>query len=230
MKAERNLAPSCVPKPLPVTAAAALATACLAAFVLTGCLTGGGEPPPEIRHHVVEYEPPGAVGLEPTGAVIKVDRFLTSPAYDTPEMLYRTEPYERRSYNYHRWLADPGQIVSSYLVRDLRVVELFRAVLPARSMDPARFRLAGEVEEFLEVDSDDRGAARLVVQIMLWDDDAEGIAGSLLMQSRYSLSGPERSQTAEGLAASMSKAMGELSARVLRDVHRAVLEARTGRH
>jgi ABC-type uncharacterized transport system auxiliary subunit len=192
--------------------------------VLSGCLSGG-EPPVEIRQHVLEYDSPEHSGLSPLDVVLKVNRFGPSPLYDSPRMVYRTGPFERRSYNYHRWMVDPAQMVTSYLIRDLRSSELFRAVLSFRSMEPARYLLTGEVEEFLELDTGEKAEARLTVQLILWDSRNDDVSGRVLLQKRYGVSGPKRSQTAEGFAASMSEAMGSLSQQVGRDIHRAVREA-----
>jgi ABC-type uncharacterized transport system auxiliary subunit len=157
--------------------------------------------------------------------VLKVNSFATSPLYDSRRMIYRTAPFERQSYNYHRWIVDPGQMTASYLLRDFRNSGLFRAVLSFRSMEPARFLLSGEVEEFIEIDTREKGTAKLVVHLILWDKGNGEVSEWVLFENRYALNGSEVPQTADGLSKSMSEAMQRLSERVIRDVHGAVPKA-----
>lgn len=193
---------------------------------LAGCL-GGTAPPPLVRQYALEYPPPRVEHLSRTEALIKVQRFSADRLYVSPSMLYRDGPFRREAYHEHRWRVSPADMVTDFLRRDLRDAGLFRAVLSARDTEESRFVLEGGVQEFLEVDEGEKRRALLVVNVTLLDLSFRDIARRLMFQKTYRAERLFTQEGAAGLAEAMSRAMSELSLRVITDVDAAL--RRSGR-
>jgi ABC-type uncharacterized transport system auxiliary subunit len=183
----------------------------LSLVLLQGCLIGRGKPPPPEQEYALEYPSPTYPDLAPLHEPLKVDRFYTVQAFNTTAMIFRSGPYKRELYNYNRWTANPADLVYACYTRDLMKSGLFRAVLTYRDAEKSRYRISGLVEDFLEVDEGGSARARLVLNATLFDDDARDPAGRILFQKAFSVEGDAREQTADGFAASMSRAMEKLS-------------------
>jgi ABC-type uncharacterized transport system auxiliary subunit len=118
--------------------------------------------------------------------------------------------------------------VQAFLVRDLHDSGLFAGVFDYRTNLRARYLLTGTLEEFYEVDSGERGHGRLRLTVSLLDLGDRGAGQTLLFQRSYAADGPEASQDAGGLAASMSEAVREVSVGLISDVHSALGGTSTG--
>ena len=67
-------------------------------------------------------------------------------------MVYQPAPFKLQQYQSSTWRVNPGDMVTDYLLRDLRNQKLFKAVFSYREPSTARFALEGEIEQFAEVD------------------------------------------------------------------------------
>lgn len=212
-----------------MTVAALLLAAVLTAT--SGC--GGLGPKPAVltEQYTLEYPPPDAAGREPLGAGILVERFALAREYSGHAMVYRPEAFRRQAYNYHRWRANPADLVTDYLVRDLQSAGVFSGVFTQLKPGAARFTLQGGVREFLEVDEAGGSKAVLEVQAALLDTDHPELPGRLVFQRVYRQEAPMGAASAPELARAMSQAMAGLSRRVLADAHQGVAGrlARPGR-
>jgi hypothetical protein len=88
-------------------------------------------------------------------------------AFNTTAMLYQDSPYTLNSDPYNRWRVTPGEMVPDYLIRDLRKMNLFRAVYSYHDFANTRYVLQGQVEDFLEMD--ERGFEGLGMNVTLLD-------------------------------------------------------------
>lgn len=193
----------------------------LATFLFAGCIDRG-KPSPMIENYSFEYPSPTFAGLPPLNLTVKVERFSVAKAYNTLSMVFRPEPYKLDAYGSHRWIANPGDMVSDYLLRDLRNSGLFQAVFSFRDYEDARFVIQGGVEEFLEADDGERGNAVLSLSVTLTDTSHPSFPNRLVYQKKYSFSEPLADRTPAGLAGSMSKVMAKASVRIIQDVYQAV--------
>lgn len=190
-------------------------------LLCAGCLERG-KPSPMIEHYSFEYASPAFTGLSPLNQTVKVERFSVAKAYNTISMVFRPEPYKLDAYGSHRWIANPGDMVSDYLLRDLRNSGLFQAVFSFRDYEDARFVIQGGVEEFLETDVGEQRNAVLTITVTLTDASYPSFPNRLVSQKKYSFSEPIADRTPAGLAGSMSRGMEKASARIIQDVYRAV--------
>lgn len=188
--------------------------------LLAGCL-GGTAPPPLVRHYSLEYPPP-RVGNVSTEALLKVGRFSVDRLYMGTSMLFSKGSFRRDAYHEQRWRVSPGDMVTDFLKRDLRHAGLFRAVLSARDAEETRFLLEGGVEEFLEVDDGKSRKALLVAVVALLDLSSRDVSRRVVFQRTYRCETLFSQEGPEGLAEAMSRAMSQLSTRVIADIDSAL--------
>jgi ABC-type uncharacterized transport system auxiliary subunit len=170
-----------------------------------------------VKQYILEYPPPTAEGPVQTKDLIKVERFSVTQAFNTTAMLYRDSPYSLNSDPYNRWKVNPGEMVSDYLIRDLRRMNLFRAVYSYHDLVETRYVLQGHVEDFLEMDEIRSAKAVLGMNVTLLDLAKEAPQKELF-QKNYRFEDPLREKTASGFAQAMSRAMEKMSRQLMLDL------------
>jgi ABC-type uncharacterized transport system auxiliary subunit len=189
--------------------------------VLILLLAGCGKPPMLVHHYILEYPAPVLRGKTKSPEAVKVGLFSVAQAFNTNNIVYQPQPYKSDTYNYSRWRANPGYLVSDYLLRDFQDSHLFAAVFGPGSSGKYRFFLEGGVEEFQEVDEPDGWKAVLALTVTLLDVSQEELPQRVVFQKRYRASEPMSDKTPQGLAQAMSRAMEHLSARIINDTYEA---------
>jgi len=203
-----------------------LAPAIFLCFLLAqGCFPAGNTVRP-IEFYVLAYTPPAPKGA-PVDTEVKVDRFSAVRLYDSGAMVYRPESYKVASYNYHKWRASPGDMVSDYLARDFQNSGLFRAVFSYHQPEAARFVVEGTVEEFAEERENSAWKARLGLRVTLLDRSRAALTEQVVIQKEYRVSEATRGESPEGFAAGMSAAMSKASAEIIADVNSAIIRQLT---
>lgn len=185
--------------------------------LLSGCLGGAGKTT-FIRQYVLEYPPPQTGGMPAVEATVRVERFLADRMFMGQAMLYRQGPYLRESYAAQRWRVGPGDMVTEFLRRDLREAGLFRAVLSERDAEDARFSVTGGVEQFIESREASGRKGLLTATVTLMDLKQKETAGLVVFQRTYRLEAAITGEGGAGLAGAMSRAMSDLSRRVIADI------------
>lgn len=188
---------------------------------LSGCI-GGSRSTLRVEQYVLDYPSPVPKGLSPLNELIKVERFSVVQAFNSSAMVYEPAPFQHGVYYYHRWRVNPGDMVTDYLLRDLRKTGLFRAVFSYNDSEAVRFRLEGSVEEFLELDNKESGKAVLSVNVTLLDLLPKEVSERVVFQKNYRYEEPMKEQTARGLAQGMSMAMETLSDKLMVDLYNAI--------
>jgi ABC-type uncharacterized transport system auxiliary subunit len=180
-------------------------------------LGGCGKPPMLVNQYLLDYPPPVPAGPAKIPAPLKVELFSVAQAFNTNAMVYQPRPFESQVYNYSRWRANPGNLVTDYLIRDLRESGRFAAVLGPESGAKYRFKIEGGVAEFQEVDAPEVWQASLALTVTLLDTDKEEIPQRVVFQKTYRVQAPLPDKTPQGLAQGMSQAMAQASARIIAD-------------
>ena len=196
----------------------------LVAF-LVACLGGCGKPPMLVNQYILEYPAPVVGGRAKIPADVKVELFSVAQTFNTNAMVYQPQPYQSQSYNYSRWRANPGNLVTDYLIRDLRESGLFKAVFGPDSSGKHRFKLEGGVAEFQELDASNGWQASLAHTVTLLDTEREELPQRVIFQKNYRTAEPLTEKTPAGLAQAMSRAMERLSAEIITDVYQAAKKA-----
>jgi len=187
------------------------------AALLVVFLSGCGKPPVLVNQYILEYPAPVTAGKAKIPAAVKVELFSVAQTFNTNAMVYQPQPFQSQSYNYSRWRANPGNLVTDYLIRDLRESGLFKAVFGPDGGEKSRFKLEGGVAEFQEVDAADGWKASLALTVTLLDTTQEELPRRVVFQQNYRVLEPLLEKTPQGLAQGMSRAMEQVSARIIND-------------
>ena len=197
--------------------------------LLVGCLGGCGKPPMLVNQFILEYPAPVTGGKAKLPAALKVDLFSVAQAFNANAMVYQPRPFQTQVYNYSRWRANPGYLVTDFLIRDLRESGLFKAVFGPDSSAKHRFKLEGGVAEFQEVDGPDGWQASLALTVTLLDTQQEELPQRVVFQKNYRALSPLPEKTPQGLAQGMSRAMEQVSAQIINDTWEAARTRTAGK-
>ena len=187
-------------------------------FCLAGC-SALQKTKPKIHHFTLEYTVPKIEGLKPLQAVLRVDRFGVAPAYNSNRMIYHDKSFKRDEYVYSKWIANPGNIATYFLARDLRDSGLFKAAFTYKSHLAASYAVEGSVDEFFEWDTPEGWKAVLGVNITLVVLNEPDVSKRILFQRTYRVTRPCKDEHPRGLAETMSLAMREVSEKIIRDIY-----------
>jgi ABC-type uncharacterized transport system auxiliary subunit len=201
----------------------------LLAALLVASLGGCGKPPVLVNQYILEYPAPLVGGKAKIPAAVKVELFSVAQAFNTNAMVYQPQPFQSQVYNYSRWRANPGNLATDFLIRDLRESGLFQAVFGPDSGDKYRFKLEGGVAEFQELDGSDGWQASLALTVTLLDTQQEELPRRVVFQKNYRVLEPLPEKTPQGLAQGMSRAMEQVSARIINDTYEAARTRTAGK-
>jgi len=190
-------------------------------FVILGCL-GNQRPPAKIDYYTLEYESNKFDDLKPTPFVLRIERFSVAPIYNSNNIIYQTGPFRRDAYNYHKWRANPGDMVTYFLSRDLKNSSLFKAIFEPGSSFSSSHVISGTVDEFFEQDEKDSWKAVLCVTIALIKENETDISKRILFQKRYRTSEKSSQKNPLAIAEAMSKAMSGISEMIITDVYKSL--------
>jgi len=187
--------------------------------MLIGACMNLTQPSPKVAFYTLEYEAGDIGETKPLPFAIRIERFSVAPVYNTPRIIYRDKSFIRTEYTYHKWRANPGDLVTYFLARDMKRSGLFKAVIPRDSGIPATYLLEGAVDEFLEWDSENTWKAVLGLSITLMAENEPDVSKRILFQRTYRATQTCRLEHPKALAEAMSLAMAEISARIIKDIY-----------
>jgi len=186
----------------------------------------GGKPAYPIKQYIFEYSSPLIEGIGQTNELIKVERFSVAQEFNTLSMVYREGAFQRGVDPYHRWRVNPGDMVTDYLMRDLRRAGLFRAVFSYQDNEDTRFLIEGRVDEFLEIGGKEGRKASLAVNVTLLDLTKKETIEKVIFQRDYRYLEPLEIEIPEGLARGMSKGMEKFSKDLIKDLFKAIQDVK----
>jgi len=187
-------------------------------FLAVGCVNFK-QPRNRVQHYMLEYTSPDMKGLKPLPVSLKVDRFSVAPAYNTNRIIFRDGSFKRDEYFYHKWRANPGDMVTYFLSRDIRDSGLFKAVLPHGSEFPFSCVLEGSVDEFVEWDSPEGWYGVLAVTVTLMAANEPDVTKRILFQKTYRAEKPLTEKNPQGLTQALSLAMADISKNIIMDIY-----------
>jgi len=203
-----------------------LETALIVALIVivAGCF-GRTKVPYSIEHFTLDYPSPTLSGLSPVNESIRIERFGVARSFDRTAMIYKPLPYRLDAYAYSRWRVGPGDMVSDFLLRDMRRTSLFKGVFSYYNNERARFVLDGTVEEFFESDEGATANAVFAVNATVIDKGGKGLENQILFQKTYRLITPLRERSPEGFTQGISADMALFSEQLMKDL-KAALDGR----
>ncbi len=173
----------------------------------------------KIDYYMLEYDPPQISGLGPLFSVVKIERFTVAPSYNNNRIIYRNGSFKRNAYVYHQWRANPADLVTHFLNRDLQRCSLFKAVLPADSRYDSSYVLEGSVDEFFEWDTNETWKAVLSLTVVLIAEGEPDVSKKILSQKTYRVTEGCKHKNPQALAEAMSRAMKKVSERIIKDIY-----------
>ena len=186
-----------------------------------GCVSTQN-PAAKINYYTLEYDSPALKDLPTLPFVLRVERFNVTPLYNSHKIIYSDQPFRRNEYGYHKWRANPGDLVTYFLARDLRHSALFKGISVMESRMSYSYAITGAVDEFYELDSKQTWEAVLAFTITLTRENEPDISKRIIFQKRYHTRETCLKKSPQGLAEAMSKAMKKLSHSVITDMHGAL--------
>jgi ABC-type uncharacterized transport system auxiliary subunit len=188
------------------------------ALILGACVPSG-KPQNKIEFYTLEYNLSQKAGLKSIPTVIRIERFSVAPMYNTTRMIYRDSSFKRSAYVLHKWRANPGDLATYFLSRDIKQSGLFKAVIPYDSGFPSSYVLEGSVDEFFEWDTEKEWRAVLSLSVTLMAHDEPDISKRVLFQKAYRAIKPCKEKHPSALVRAMSLAMKDVSGEILEDVY-----------
>ncbi|MBW1766677.1 MAG: membrane integrity-associated transporter subunit PqiC [Deltaproteobacteria bacterium] len=176
-------------------------------------------PSNKIEFYTLEYDPPQIGNLAPLPHAIRMERFSVAPTYNTNRIIYRDRSFKREAYVYYKWRANPGDLVTYFLARDIKLSGLFKAVLAYDSRFPSSYVLEGSVDEFFEWDTEEIWKAVLNVSITVMEENEPDISQRILFQKTYRTKKSCKQRNPAALAEAMSRAMAEISGKIIKDIY-----------
>ncbi len=207
------------------TVSVSLLLVCIA-LAMAACLNLK-QPRTKIEYYTLEYDPPVPDHHPPLCEPIRLNQFVVSPIYNTNRIIYREGLFKREAYVYHKWRANPADVITYLLRRDLQQSGLFKAVVSRESRLPSAYVLEGSVDEFLEWNTKTGWEAFLSLSIILMQENEPDISKKILFQKTYFSNKPCRQKNPGALAEAMSSAMSEISAQIMLDIYNAILSTGT---
>jgi ABC-type uncharacterized transport system auxiliary subunit len=188
---------------------------------VSGC-SFGSKTTYSVNQYTLDYPSPVLKETAPIKEPIKIERFSVANAFDTSAIVYRDGPNLRNVDPYNRWRTKPGDMVTDFLIRDLRYSGLFQAVFSYNQTEETRYLLEGQVNEFLESKDKDGLKAVLSLNITFFDLSKKETTAKVVFQRDYRYTEPLEKETYGGLAQAMSKAMERFSRQMMTDLHQAM--------
>ena len=190
-------------------------------FMIAGCASSG-KPSYSVERYLLNYTTASWNLPGKLPALIKFNRFSSSAAYNTTNMIFRNDPYSLDSFNYSRWAAYPADMVADDLVDDMRTSGLFRAVFSRHEADEGRFVISGSIDEFyLRIDKDKK-TALIGISISLQDMKEKETGKRMMYQKKYVREEPLTEASPRGYCQAASQAMQFISRDVISDVYATV--------
>ena len=190
---------------------------CCSALIMSGCI-GSKNRKIQVNYYILEYEAPEISPAPVLPVTLRVDRFQISPVYDTEKFISRGEAFSRNHYNYQRWRANPKDLVTYFLSRDIRNSNLFEAVFPPDSLNRSTHLITGTVDEFYEKDGDPWKAV-LSVSIAVIKQNEPDVSRQVVYQKTYSIESPSDDDSPQSFVQAMSRAMASLSREITNDLY-----------
>lgn len=172
--------------------------------------------------YTLEYASPAVQGLTPVHEALQVKLFTVAQNYNSTAMVYQPAPFKLQQYQNSKWRVNPGDMVTDYLLRDLRHQKLFKAVFSCRESSQARFALEGEIEQFAEVDEKDGSKAVLSVYVTLIDSSQKDASKMIICQKNYRVAELFDGKGPAAFAQGMSRAMEKFSRELAQDLQRGI--------
>jgi cholesterol transport system auxiliary component len=173
----------------------------------------------------LDYQAPAIEKQAQLDGTIRFNRFTIASAYNTQNMIFRTDNYSLDFFNYNRWAVNPADMVADNLLQDMQGSGLFHAVFSRYTVEEANFLLQGGIGEFfLRIEKNSKIAV-ISLQITLKNSNHVEANKRIIFQKKYHHEELLTEQTPRGYCQAMSQALKILSQQIIIDVYQAIKES-----
>ncbi|MBP1749375.1 MAG: hypothetical protein H6Q52_1914 [Deltaproteobacteria bacterium] len=185
------------------------------AAILTGCF-GRAKTSFVMDQYTLDYTSPKAgPDQRAIEELITVERFAVASQFNSTSMMIRTGQYRFDTYDYSRWHVNPADMITGFVLRDITRSGMFKGTYSYYDTGLSRYTLEGYIDEFGETTD---GKALVSIRITLLDTSRKNPIEQIVFQKQYVHSAPIGDRSANGLAAGLSQATKDLSARLIADI------------
>lgn len=190
-------------------------------FLITGCATSG-KPQDNVERYLLNYQAPTWNKPEKLATSVKFNRFSIAAAYNSTNMIFRSDAYSLDSFNYSRWAVSPADMIGDSLFSDMLGSGLFLAVFSRHETNEGQFIISGGIEEFyLRTDKSNK-TALISVSISMQDSREKETGKRMLFQKKYVREEPLQEPSPKGYCQAASRAMQAISQQIIGDIYAAV--------
>jgi ABC-type uncharacterized transport system auxiliary subunit len=193
-------------------------------LMIIGC-AGSGKPQYNVENYLLSYAAPSWDKLDAIAGSVKIDRFSIAAAYNSTNMIFRSDTYILDSFNYSRWAINPADMIADSLLRDMRASGLFRAIFSRYEGDEERFLISGGIEEFYLRKDKSNKTAVISIAISLKDTREKETGKRIMFQKKYVREEPLQESSPRGYCQAASQAMQVISQQIINDIYAAVKTA-----
>ncbi len=195
-------------------------------IVLLACGCGFKQQPPVVRYYILDYTAPDPIDAAPLPVSIHVKRLQTQAPYDSRRIVYAENAFQRTTYSYHQWMANPADMITGLIVRDLRTTDFAKTIVTGTPGSRVDHIIEGTIEEFYENDTTPDWQAVLSLSFTLIRTGDDTLRETVLFQKTYRRIEPMERNNPVSLARGMSKAMQTISARFMKDAYDQIASSR----
>jgi ABC-type uncharacterized transport system auxiliary subunit len=175
-----------------------------------------------VEHYLLNYQAPSWNKLEKLATSVKFNRFSIAAAYNSTNMIFRSDAYSLDSFNYSRWAVSPADMIGDSLFGDMIGSGLFLAVFSRHETDEGRFIISGGIEEFyLRTDKSNK-TALISISISMQDSREKETGKRMMFQKKYVREEPLQEPSPRGYCQAASQAMQAISREIISDIYDAV--------
>lgn len=189
-------------------------------FIFQGC-ANSGKPHYDVESYLLNYTAPTFKNEIKLDKTIRISRFTIAAAYNSQNMIFRTNDYNVDFFNYNRWAVNPADMVADILLCDMQESGLFRAVFSRYAVEETRFIIQGGINDFYLRIGDNGKVAVIAMEITLKDSQQKEATKKIVFQKKYSREETLTDQSPRGYCQAMSKALKNISQQITTDVYAA---------
>jgi len=173
----------------------------VASFILAAMLTGCGATRASKYYELtVPAVQSGAQTGDPGAATLLVAPLLAPHLYREDRIVYSTGEEEMGTYEYHRWVEPPTEMIQEVLLRELRASGRYKAVYAERSNANGDFLIRGRLYEFKEV-----SGRALLAKVSLELEMREVKSGAMVWRHYYSHEEPVSGKDVSAVVAALDR-------------------------
>src|SRR5690242_6966298 len=173
----------------------------VASFILAAMLTGCGATRASKYYELtVPAVQSGAQTGDPGAATLLVAPLLAPHLYREDRIVYSTGEEEMGTYEYHRWVEPPTEMIQEVLLRELRASGRYKAVYAERSNANGDFLIRGRLYEFKEV-----SGRALLAKVSLELEMREVKSGATVWRHYYSHEEPVSGKDVPAVVAALNR-------------------------